>query len=285
MFILENELQNYSLFSNRPVYVSINGILVPIVKLPEYLQQYSHNLFFLHVKDDNSGLDENSCYPGFGGSVAGLAYKNRMFGVCTAHQIWDEKGGNSISCVYLGFKERAGMGYIGPDSLSYYGLSAPARHSGLDEYDVCAFDFTSQVSNNSRFSHTFYNLTEDRFLNFHDDVILYLLCGYPHSHRSLDIEHFDDLSIKKVSAVTRWVQVWCKPIYEDLHAPIAICRQLNDSNYDPVGISGSPVFAIVLENFQLLVKFAGIAIQSNAWQKKNRIVKFVKFKIIKDLLN
>lgn len=283
MFILENKLRNLIRAMERPLYICVNGVLVPAVKLPEVLQQYCHNLIHFAVSEDDLDPKNYESLPRFSGSVTGLSYRNKKFIVCTAHQIWRDEEDELIS-PRIGFKEEVGMGYIGSNSLSYYSLEDPSKESNLPTHDVCVFDFSKQVIDHPKVSHKFFNLSSEKFLNNGDDVIMYLICGYISSDTDYKIDDSDG-TIRNVNVILKYTQVWCKPVFEDIYYSLGKCMQIHNCNFDPDGFSGAPVFSIVIENYQPKIKFAGIVTKFNVWQEKNRMIHFVKANVVRELLD
>lgn len=283
MLILENRLRHLLRSMERPLYICLNGVLVPAVKLPEILQEYCHNLIHFSVNEDELDPTDHGSLPRLSGSITGLSYGNRKFAVCTAHQIWRDNENELISA-RIGFKEEVGMGYIGSSALSYYSLDDPAKESKLPTHDVCIFDFSKQVLEHPIVSHKFLNLSSDRFLNNGDDVIMHLICG----HISSDTDYIvDDIGgvVRHVNIVTKYTQIWCNPVAEDIYSGLGKCTQMHNHKFDPDGFSGAPVFSIVLENYQPVIKFAGIVTEFNVWQEKNRVIHFVKANVVRELLD
>ena len=264
------------------MYICVNGVFVPAVKLPEVLQVYSHNLIHF-IDQDNLDPTSYLSLPRFIGTISGVSYRSRKFAICTAHQIWRDDEEEIIN-PRIGFKEEIGTGYIGSNSLSYYNLDDPATESNLPTHDVCVFDFTKQVLEHPKISHKFFNLSSDKFLSNGDDIIMYFICGYIYSPEDYNYSDHDGI-VDEVKIVTKYTQVWCNPVPHDTHSSLGMCKQIHDYNFDPDGFSGAPVFAIVIENYQPTIKFAGIVTEFNVWKEKSRTIHFVKYNVVRELLD
>ena len=283
MFILENKLRNLIRAMERPLYICVNGVLVPAVKLPEVLQQYCHNLIHFSVNEDDLDPKDYQSLPRFSGSITGISYRTKKFAVCTAHQVWRDDEEELVSA-RIGFKEDVGMGYIGSNSLSYYSLKDPATESKLPTHDVCIFDFSKQVLEHPTVSHKFFSLPSDKFLNNGDNVVMYLICGHISSETDYRIDDSEGV-VGNVNVVTRYTQIWCNPVSPSVYSDLGMCTQMHNYNFDPDGFSGAPVFAIVVESYQPKIKFAGIVTKFNIWKERNRMVHFVKANVVRELLD
>ena len=283
MLILESKWKSLLRSMERPLYICLNGVLVPAMKLPEVLQQYCHNLIHFAVSEDDLDPKNYESLPRFSGSITGLSYRNKKFAVCTAHQIWRDEEDELIS-PRIGFKEEVGMGYIGSNSPLYYSLEDPNKESKLPTHDVCVFDFSKQVIDHPKVSHKFFNLSSDKFLGNGDNVIMYLICGYISSDTDYQLDDPEGV-VRNVSVVTKHTQIWCKPVVEDVYCGFGKCKQMHIYNFDPDGFSGAPVFAIVVENHQPTIKFAGVVTKFNVWKEKNRLIHFVKANVVRELLD
>lgn len=237
--------------------VEVHGIYIPASALPSRLHKFGQNLVAsTHDKD----------YPvRLLGSATGLNYRNIKFLVCTAHQIKDVS------------EEDVGIVVPGKDiymnSAGYTRFRVSDMLLEDDSYDLCAFDFTPQTTSHPELARRFFNLNRHEILTNNDEIAGYFAYGCAFDDQKYDI--FDD---NHLGTVIRTMT--CEPQGKYADRDLGVCKMTSEMDFDPNGLSGGPVFAAVLKNTEIVLRFAGVINRSG-----NGIIHFIKAEAVLNLLN
>ena len=199
------------------------------------------------------------------GSSTGLDYRGTKFLVCTAHQVKDVSGQD--------------VGIVLPEKSHFISSAGYTRFRDTDATrksdagDLCAFEFTPQVTEKQELAQHFFQLGSSDFLNDEDDVFTYLAYGFPFSDQKYNVADGNHLGM-----VIRCMT--CEPKSQRLDPALSVCRSLSPMDFDPNGLSGGPVFAVVLRVPELALKFAGIINRAG-----NGLIHFVKAMAVQNLLD
>ena len=142
-----------------------------------------------------------------------------------------------------------------------------------DAEDLCAFDFSTQVSENPVLAQRFFQINSDDILNDEDDIIAYLAYGCPFADQKYNIVDENHLGIL-IRSMT------CEAFDQPTDSSLGCCRLLSPMDFDPNGLSGGPVFATVIQGSEIILKFAGVINRSG-----NGLIYFIKAKSVLNLLN
>lgn len=237
--------------------VKVHELFVPAVSLQSRLNKFGQNLVvFTHVDQYEVQLI---------GSATGLHYRGANFLVCTNHQVKDFSG--------------LDVGIVVPEKSSYVSSAGFTRFRSTDTpqqgdaEDLCAFDFTPQTTSNQELAERFFRLRSNDFLNDEDNVVAYLAYGCPFIDQKYNIvdENHVGLVIRSMT---------CEPQNQPADPALALCRLLSPMEFDPNGLSGGPVFATVLKDHEITLKFAGIINRAG-----NGLIHFIKAKVVQKLLD
>ena len=136
-------------------------------------------------------------------------------------------------------------------SAGYTRFGVPDDSLQNDKYDLYAFDFTPQTKDNQELAQRFFRLNSCHFLSDKDNVVIYFAYGCPFADQEYNI-----VDENHVGAVMR--SMTCKPQPQYSDEDLGLCRTISAMNFDPNGLSGGPVFAIVRQRSEVVLKFAGI---------------------------
>ncbi len=237
--------------------VKVHGLFVPASGLQSRLNKFGQNLVvFTHVDGYEVQLI---------GSATGLHYCGANFLVCTAHQVKDFSAQD--------------VGIIVPEESCYVSSAGFTRFRTADTLlqgdaeDLCAFDFTPQTTANQELVERFFRLRPSDFLRDDEDVVAYLAYGYPFVDQKYDIVDENHLGLV-IRSMT------CEPQNQPADPALALCRLLSPMDFDPNGLSGGPVFATVLQDHEIVLKFAGVINRSG-----KGLIHFIKAPAVQKLLN
>lgn len=237
--------------------VKVHDLFIPASELQSRLNKFGQNLVvYTHVEGYEVQLI---------GSATGLYYRGANFLVCTAHQVKD-------------FSEQD-VGIVVPEKSNYISSEGFTRFRTSDTLlqgdaeDLYAFDFTSQVISKPELLGRFFRLHSNDFLDDDDNVVAYLAYGCPFVDQKYNIvdENHVGLVIRSMT---------CEPQIQPPDLALGLCRSLSPMDFDPNGLSGGPVFATVLQNHEVILKFAGIINRSG-----NGLIYFIKAKAVQKLLD
>lgn len=276
--------------SGRSLRVSVNHRRVIATEMPEVMKKFCHPLAFLPLSEDRRDIAGGTNPPFLRGSVTALSYRGMRFGVCTAHQIHDDRGEDHAMNACFAFKSGDLVEYIGPRKINFFGESLKSA-SAVEEADFCVMDFSNTPAKKQKFTKKFLRLFGNSFLDDNDNIIMYLVCG--HLNDKMQYEPSDDYYYDSASRVltgrlkivAKQMQIWGAPVDQGTNLFWRRCKQRNDHDYDPDGFSGGPVFAFVYESGKVVAKFAGITTQVDRFKLKDRPIQFIKSSLVRQLMD
>jgi len=237
--------------------VKVHGLFVPAAGLQSRLNKFGQNLVvFTHVDGYEVQLI---------GSATGLHYRGANFLVCTSHQVKD------FTAQDIGIVVPEKSRYISSAGFTRFCTGDTLLHG--DAEDLCAFDYTPQATSNQELVERFFRLHPDDFMCDEDNVVAYLAYGYPFADQKYNVvdENHVGLVIRSMT---------CEPQNQPADPALALCRLLSPMNFDPNGLSGGPVFATVLQDHEVVLRFAGIINRAG-----NGFIYFIKAKAVQKLLD
>ena len=237
--------------------VEVHQVLVPANALQSRLHKFGQNL----VRYTNDNDYEIQLI----GSATGLVYRDVSFLLCTAHQVKD------IPEEDIGVILQAESRYISSAGFLRFRDTDVPRQS--DAEDLCAFDFTEQANADQQLSQRFFRVRPMDFLSDEDRVVVYLAYGC-----AFDDQRYNVSDEKHLGTVIR--SMACEPQDQPTDPALGVCRLYSQMDFDPNGLSGGPVFATVLQDQEIVLKFAGIINRSG-----NGLIHFIKAKAVRNLLD
>lgn len=237
--------------------VSVHGVLIPANSLLSRLHRFGQNLVrFTHMEGYEIQLI---------GSATGVEYRGNRILICTEHQVRGIPG-EDIGIIY---PEK--QIYI--SSAGYVGYKADEKPAESDAKDIRIFDFNEQAVQHPGLAARFFKLGQDDFLADDDNVLGYFAYGCPFADQNYDV--FEN---NRVDTIIR--SMVCEPEPQPSDEAVGACRTRSMMDFDPNGLSGGPVFATVLKDHQIALKFAGVINRAG-----NRIIQFVKAEAVRRLLD
>ena len=144
-----------------------------------------------------------------------------------------------------------------------------------DTIDCCIFDFTTSVQDGSLEPTSWYDLAVDIGKDYTPEPLNVLAIGYPGHRNSIDYEN------KKYGASPS--AVWGYQTANSMRNRLAF-RVDPEINFDPFGMSGSPVFVIKLNDLIPEVFLCGIVTNASRTKFHFTPLKNIR-KLIEDVFN
>ena len=205
--------------------------------------------------------------------MTGVFYCGKNITVCTNRQINDEKIGNRIHDVGLMSSGTAGINFH--TATKYLGCPTVEE----DKENVCVFDFTPYaIANPDAFEDGFFPVNDDNCVTASDKVGVYVAFGYPDGEQEYVSKSRNRTELR---SIIRSVGGMFNEEHHDLTEGEIV--NISKLDFDPNGMQGGPVFAVVVEDRKLVLKFAGIIskVDSHVGGK----ITFIRFDAIKKFLD
>lgn len=213
--------------------VSDNGLIVPIDSLGEHIRRYSFPAIFHSSIQDEAILTK-------GGSLAKVRTDNRYFAITAYHVI----SNNNYDLTQLCLPEITPGRFVSSHAARF-----PASRAAEDDYDFVTFEFTDPVNEGLLSRSDWFDVTYDLNRSADFDAMLMVCLGYP-SHRNF-IQYDEKLYPVTPNAV------WGEQIEPMIHHRRSFAP-INPVAYDPIGMSGAPVFGLELREAHLHLALTGI---------------------------
>jgi hypothetical protein len=237
--------------------VNVHGVLIPANLLLSRLHIFGQPLVH-YTGDDTYQLH-------LIGSATGFEYKGEKLLICTEHQLKQALGEN--------------VGIIVPEKQVFVSSAGyrqvkynPALHEG-DAFDLRVFDFDEQSRVHPELGRRFFKFSSEQILRDDDRVVGYLAYGCPFSDQNYDVYENN-----RLDTVIR--PMLCREHQSLSDDALGACKTRIPMDFDPNGLSGGPVFALVLRNQEFILKFAGIINRAS-----NSIIHFIKARNVQRLLD
>ena len=202
--------------------------------------------------------------------MTGILYRGKNIALFTGSQANNSELGNRIPDVAL-MSGKANIKYHRARKYQYYGKIT-------DEWmDTCALDFTHYVRADPDIADGFFPLSDNNCVSDSDRVGVYVVFGYPEDEQEYILKSKGKI---RLNAVLKSIGA----MFNDDHkSSIGKITSISDIGYDPKGMEGGPVFAVVYRDSGLVLKFAGIV--SNTDNYKNGEITFIRVNSMIDILN
>lgn len=229
--LIEN-LQHYS--------VRLNDVFIPVTSIESVLANSTQHLV--------AATDHNDFPVSLVGSCVAVNYRDRFLVLCTRHQLSDwsyerislmiDDGRNAISSSGARFFEK--------------------NINDSDYHDLVAFNFTDPCAEIPRLRNLFFNLSTFPPDTSSDNVVGFIISGFPSAAQNYDLASERKLDVVKVIATCQ-LDGPRQPADEAL-LRLKPCRPIP---FNPDGMSGGPAYVIQLINKQPHAYFAGIVVRAN----------------------
>ncbi|NDR56537.1 hypothetical protein [Aliiruegeria sabulilitoris] len=221
--------------------VSVNGLLVPVDSLSKTLRSFSEPVLFYCKDFGEHGLSKS-------GSLFKTKFRGRYFGIISAHQI--QKSSYSYQELVLSTDDK---GNFVTSSMASFPLEDVDR-SG--DFDCLAFDFTEPVNAGVLPTTGWFNLSKDWDVGWPPKPDLVVAIGYPSHRNNIDYE--------KMHYPAGPNAVWGDATKPNISGRLAF-KPDPPLDYNPEGMSGSPVFAISVNGMETKLFFAGIVTEAGSY--------------------
>ncbi|MQT13025.1 hypothetical protein [Segnochrobactrum spirostomi] len=252
----ESVLSSHIADSKAAIGINVNGSAIPLNILISKIHAFGHCLTY-YTGDPVYEIQ-------LIGSATGISYQKNQFIIATKHQI----KGFPPSDVGIVLPE----GQVHVSSSGYTMFSDNLHPSGSDACDLISFDFNVQSSIYSGLLNRFFQLNQKNSLDDEENVLLYIVYGCAFVDQNYDV-----CDGRRVDTVIR--SMICQPSANVSDIALGTCRTRAPMNFDPNGLSGGPVFAAVLDDGGVALKFAGVVNRAG-----NGIIHFIRSRFIINLL-
>ena len=237
--------------------ISVQNLFVPVSALQSRLSIFCQNLVvYTHVPGYEIQLI---------GSAAGMNYRGHKLLICTKHQI-KGKTAEDVGIILTGKNK-----YISSAGFAHY--LTQTRPLASDAQDLYVFDFAQQAVGHPDLGQRFFRLRTGDFLSDEHDVVAYIAYGSPFSDQKYDV-----VDANHIGMVTR--SIICEPRRQPSDLALSACEPVSPIDFDPNGLSGGPVFAVVVEGAGFVLKFAGIINRAGSTR-----IHFIKASVVQRFLN
>ena len=234
----ELELSVKSILGNRLLTsIECNGLYIPSSGITEYCGRYSNPALYYDENFGTFGLSR-------GGSATYVTYRSRYFVITSKHQQRKLNADYKTFCVHN--TERST--FITSHSV-HFPLNDPEEN-----HDFLVYEFTDAVNDGALSQHIWFDINRQDFAQPTIKPNFVITVGFP-AHRA-SIIYEEDRYTRAPNAV---IGKECPPTISNrlCFAPIEQIK------FDPKGMSGAPVFGIVLEDLKYSLFFAGIVTEAN----------------------
>ena len=258
------------------VFINMNGRVVSEKEILYILKNYCHHVPFLPFDYERNDLSQDhDAYTkhDLHGSMTGVFYRGKNITVCTNRQINDGDIESRMRDVGLMSSGTAGINFH--TAIKYLGCSTVEE----EKENVCVFDFTPYaIANPDAFEDGFFPVNDDNCVTASDKVGVYVAFGYPDDEQEYVSKSRNRTELR---SIIRSVGGMFNEEHHDLTEGEIV--NISKLDFDPNGMQGGPVFAAVVENRKLVLKFAGIIskVDSHVGGK----ITFIRFDAIKKFLD
>lgn len=258
------------------VLIDLNGRFFSEKEILYILKNYCHHVPFLPFDyERNEMSQDHDAYTkrDLHGSMTGVRYRGRSITVCTNRQVNDEETGNRMHDVGLMSSGTAGINFH--TAIKYLGWPTVEE----EKENVCVFDFTPYaIANPDAFKDGFFPVNDDNCVTASDKVGVYVAFGYPDDEQEYVSKSRNRTELR---SIIRSVGGMFNEEHHDLIEGEIV--NISKLDFDPNGMQGGPVFAVVVEDRKLVLKFAGIIskVDSHVGGK----ITFIRFDAIKEFLD
>lgn len=262
--------------TDSDVFIAINGRFVSEKEILYILKNYCHHVPFLPFDYERNELSQDhDAYTkrDLHGSMTGVRYRGRNITVCTNRQVNDEETGNRMHDVGLMSSGTAGIDFH--SATKYLGWATVEE----EKENVCVFDFTRYaIDYPDAFNDGFFPVNDDNCVTASDKVGVYVAFGYPDEEQEYVSKSKNRTELR---SIVRSVGGMFNEEHHDLVE--GEIENISKLDFDPNGMQGGPVFAVVVEDERLVLKFAGIInkVDSHVDGK----ITFIRFDTIKEFLD
>ena len=245
------------------------------------VSKYCNNLVTLNYNKNRDGLVKSNPF-NFSGSMTCVSYRGKFIGISTRHQV-DANGYEMRDVAWTEYIKDEVTTHSGPGKIVFDEQYNPKVS---DHRNFYLYDFTDvKVRNRAAFEDRFFSLAEENIFSVEDqnEDTRYFIYGYLEQDQSgLD---FGTLERTQGPVSIRYRQIWCKPDVSPINRCLGRCRPefSFSTNLNFKGIEGGPVFVLTMEDDNLVVKFAGVLIETDSWRENK--FDFIKARELKFYLD
>jgi hypothetical protein len=214
--------------------IDFNGLLVPANFTAHHIQTYSNPALFFTKDSEPYSLSR-------AGSITKLRHKDRYFSLVSSHQFSIGHYDFEQLCIHNTDKKTF--------STSNRAFFPKGVDTGESDFDCMLFEFTDAVLDGALSPNGWYNIQRDLGRDKTPRALGCCCVGYPGYRNHIDYEN--ELYTLAPSAV------FGKEIEPTLPGRLAF-QPINSIEYDPIGMSGGPVFGFAFEGDRVIANLSGI---------------------------
>ncbi len=195
------------------------------------------------------GDEQWPCY--IRGSGTALKYNNRYFVICTKHQ-FEQMGDSTYE--HIGLLDKDGHMFTSSAGVQTY---IPRDEAELE--DILLLDFTEPCLHKASLQERFFNFIEPAPGAMSTDIICYIASGYPSKELDYDFAEKRHLGFKQAIVPCR---VGAQKDQSKFDPSRRTMKPINPITFDPDGLSGGSVFAIIANGLNFNAYFAGVIVRA-----------------------
>lgn len=255
------------------VDIDLNGKSVSDKSILGMLTSYCHHapiIPFDEIISNPDQYDKLRIKYNLYGTMTGILYRGKNIALFTGSQANNNKLGNRISDVAL---------MSGKSNIEHHRAKKYQYYSTVVEkwMDICALDFTHYLKVDPGIADGFFPLSKNSCASDSDRIGVYVAFGYPEDEQEYILRSKGRI---RLNTVLRSIGA----VFNDDHkSSVGKITGISDIDYDPKGMEGGPVFAVVYRDNGFVLKFAGIVSSTDNY--KNGEITFIRVNAMIDILN
>jgi hypothetical protein len=236
--------------------VRVGDLWIPSRLVQSTLGEYCLNLF-VWTHDETHKVQ-------LLGTAIPIKYRERYLLLCSAHQIKGVEP-RDVCLVYPD----------GSRAVTNSGIRAfdASQRAETDAYDIAAFEFTDPISQHPNLGKKFYPFRELPPDVSSDQIIAFVVVGFPSKDQVYELEERSHLGTVKRNLTAR-------PSGQPGDQSLIRASYLEPLDFDPDGLSGSPVFVVQFDGSNPKAYLGGMVLRSG-----EKDFRFLKIGYVKDFLD
>lgn len=214
--------------------VDFNGLIVPANSVAHHIMSYTSPALFYTENNDPYSITKS-------GSLSRVRYKDRYFALATHHQVRGENYEFDQLCIHN--IERKTF------NTSNRAFFPEGDSSSKEDFDCLLFEFTDAVSGKGLSQVGWYDIENDLRRHMTPKSLVCCCIGYPGFRNRIDYD--------QAAYIVAPNAVFGRESSPALQGRLSF-KPINEISYDPVGMSGGPVFGLSVESGKVVANLSGV---------------------------
>lgn len=236
--------------------VRVGKLYVPGASVQQFLGKYCVNLF-VWTHDDIHKIQ-------LVGTASPLLFRGHYLLVSSSHQLRDV----CLQDVCLLYPD--GSSAVTNSGVRAFNLNGTNLET--DAFDIAAFEFTEPIREHPTLIRSFFDFSALPPDINSDNILSFVISGYPSSKQRYELEERNHLGTVKSNLIAL-------PDGQPEDYSLLRAKFVEPLDFDPDGLSGAPVFAIIKEGDSTAAYFAGIVLRAG-----KEYLHFLKAGFVKEFL-